>query len=513
MRADLILLNARILALGRRFPAADSVAVAGDRIIGVGPYSEIEALRGSGTKLIDCQGKTITPGFHDAHVHLLSLASRLIGLDLTPSSVSSIAEIQQKIREKAAETPEGAWIRGSGYNEFYLLERRHPTRWDLDQATQRHPVKLTHRTGLACVLNTLALTLAGITHETPDPPGGLIERDETGEPTGVLFGMDHWLEARIPRLDDEELERGMRLSEQFFLSSGITTVQEATAHNDLGRWRFFGRTKKRGCFRPRIVFMVGYESLADLLEQGFYPGFGDGELRLGAVKLVAGMVRGRLEPEPEELNEGVLLVHKAGFQAAIHAVEEEVVEAVTGALEEAQRLFPRAEPRHRVEHCSECPPRLAERLKRIGALVVSHPAFLYYNGDKYLAEVPLSKLPWLYPFRTLWEKGVRLAASSDSPGVPLNPFDSMYSAVTRRTLSGGLLSPEQAITPRQALWMHTSGGAYASFEEGVKGSIEVGKLADLVVLSANPLEVPAEEMKEIKVEKTILAGRVVWERG
>jgi len=511
-KADLLLLNARVLTPEVGILQADSVAVAGGRIIGMGQRSEVENLRGRGTKLLDCQGRTLAPGFQDAHVHLLSLASSLISLDLSPSSVSSISDIQQKVREKASRCPEGTWIRGSGYNEFYLKERRHPNRWDLDKAAQRHPVKLVHRTGLACVLNSLALSLVGITRETPDPPGGLIERDEAGEPTGVLFGMDRYLEDRIPRLKWEDLRRGLKLAEQLLLSLGITAVHEATVHNDLPRWQTFQRMKEEGCFKPRIIFMPGWESLSEFINEGLRPGRGDEELRLGPVKLVMSRTRSVLEPMLEELSQQILFIHRSGFQAAIHAVEEEEVEAAVTALERAQQLFPRPEPRHRLEHCSECPPRLAERLKRVGAVVVSHPAFVYYNGDKYLAEVSRSKLPWLYPFRLLWENGLKLAAGSDSPGVPPDPFSSIYSAVTRRTRSGQLLSPEQAIPIRQAILMHTLGGAYAVFEEGDRGSIAVGKLADLVILSANPLEVPNEDLKRIQVEKTILAGKVVWER-
>ncbi len=511
-KADLILFNARVLTPEVGIPPADSVALAGGRIIGVGQRWEVENLRGRGTRLLDCQGQTLAPGLQDAHMHLLSLASSLISLDLSPSSVSSISDIQKKLQERTLQYPEGTWIRGSGYNEFYLRERRHPNRWDLDKASPHHPVKLVHRTGLACVLNSLALSLVGITRETPDPPGGLIERDETGEPTGILFGMDRYLEGRIPKFSQEDLRRGLKLAEQLFLSLGITSVHEATVHNDLSRWQLFQQMKRSGCFKPRIVFLPGWESLPEFMGEGLHPGSGDEELHLGPVKLVLGQPRGVLEPPPEELNRRILFLHRSGFQAAIHAIEEKEIEAVVKALERAQELFPRSEARHRLEHCSECPPGLARRLKQVGAVVVSHPAFVYYNGDKYLAEVPRPKLPWLYPFRLLWENGLKLAAGSDSPAVPPNPFSSIYSAVTRRTRSGQLLSPEQTISVRRALWMHTLGGAYAAFEEERQGSIVVGKLADLVILSANPLEVSAEELEKIQVEKTILAGKVVWER-
>ncbi|TET13095.1 MAG: hypothetical protein E3J81_09415 [Dehalococcoidia bacterium] len=349
--------------------------------------------------------------------------------------------------------------------------------------------------------------------ETPDPPGGLIDRDlETGEPSGLLFGMDSYInEQVIPPLSEEELRQGVKLANQSFLSSGITSIQDATVTNGFEQWQNLLKLKEGGELVPRICMMFGLHALADLKDKGLPPGYGDSGLRLGAVKITLDETRGQLNPSQEELNEGVLTAHQDGFQVAIHAVEEGTVEAAAVALEYCLHRSPKADHRHRVEHCSVCPSQLLQRLQDVGAVVVTQPAFIYFSGERYLKEVSNTQLPWLYRTRSFLEKGLRPAGSSDCPVVPPDPLVGLCAAVTRKAESGQVLSPEEAVSPEEALRIYTLGGAYASFEERLKGSIETGKLADLVVLSADPTKVAPEEIKEIRVEKTIIGGEVVWE--
>jgi len=511
--ADLVLYNANVLTMDRRRPGAELVAMRAGNIVWVGTNDDRDLFRGR-SKLIDCEGKTVIPGFNDAHIHIMAYASNLLSIDCSPASVPSISDIQEKIRQEVQLTPRGTWIKGTGYNEFYLAEHRHPNRHDLDQAAPYHPVRLTHRSLHACVLNSLGLSLAGISMETPDPPGGLIDRElDTGEPSGLLFGMNSYInEQVIPPLSEEELRRGVKLANLSFLSSGITSVQDATVRNGFDQWQTFLRFKERGELVPRISMMFGLHALADFKERGLYYGYGDRRLRLGAVKFTLDETSGRLNPSQGELNEGVFQAHRAGFQVAIHAVEEGTVEAAAIALEHCLLRASKDNRRHRLEHCSVCPPPLLRRLKAIRAVVVTQPAFIYYSGERYLSDVPDTQLPWLYRTRSFLKSGLKPAASSDCPVVPCNPLVGVYAAVTRRVESGQALSPKEAISPEEALMMYTLAGAYASFEERLKGSIEVGKLADMVVLSADPTVVSPEELKEIRVEKTIIGGEVVWER-
>src|SRR4030042_4636326 len=318
--ADLVLYNANVLTMNRRQPRAELVAVRDGKIIHVGKNATLDRFRGR-SKTINCEGRTVVPGFNDAHIHVLSYASNLLGVDCSPATVKSISDIQDKLRQEAQRIPPGTWIKGSGDNEFYLAERRHPPRRDLHQAAPRHPVKLAHRSMHACVLNSLALSLAGISIETTDPPGGLIDRElETGEPSGLLYGMNsHINEKIIPPLSDAELSRGVKLANEKFLSFGITSLQDATVRNGYAQWQFFRKLKERGGFAPRVSMMFGFDALPDFKKRGSCFGYGDNELRLGAVEIATDETRGYLNPPQQDLTQLVLQARQAGFQVAIQA--------------------------------------------------------------------------------------------------------------------------------------------------------------------------------------------------
>jgi hypothetical protein len=506
MSADLILKNANVITMDPECPRAKLVAIRGDKILAVGGGEMLGGVRGAKTRVIDCQGRTLVPGFNDAHCHLFSLIRSLCGLDLSPSSVSSIAEIKAVLRRHARNLPPGGWISGSAYNEFYLAEKRHPDRRDLDEASPDHPVILTHRSLHACVLNSLALSLAGITRETPEPAGALIEREESGEPSGLLFEMVGYLREKVvPPLSDDELAEGMAKASEHYLSLGITSLQEASVTNNLARWQTLKRFKDSGRLKSRVFMMFGLDALSQFQEANLNFGAGDSHLRLGGVKLMVGEAT-RLP----ELKQQAFLAHKAGFPLAIHCVEPGTVEAAITVLEYLNNELPRPERRQRLEHCSECPPPLLERLIKLGAMVVTQPPFLYYSGERYLATIPPARLRWLYRLRSFLDGGLVVAGSSDSPVVPDNPIVGIYGAVTRRAQSGQELSPEEAVSAEQALEMYTINAACASSEERLKGSITPGKLADIVVLSADPLQSPPEQIKDIRVEMTLINGRVVW---
>ncbi|MDP2954023.1 MAG: amidohydrolase family protein, partial [Chloroflexota bacterium] len=246
---------------------------------------------------------------------------------------------------------------------------------------------------------------------------------------------------------------------------------------------------------------------------GYAFGSGDEDLRLGAVKIVLEETTGSLTPSREVLREQIVQAHRAGFQVALHAVEETTLEAAVEALEHALGRYPRRDHRHRIEHGSVCPPPLLRRLRALKVVVVTQPSFLYYSGERYRAEVPPYQQPWLYRVKSFHRAGLRPAASSDAPVVPPNPVMGLYAAVTRKSQEGVALLPEEAISPQGALEMYTRNAAYAAFEERAKGSLVAGKLADLVLLNHDPTAVSPDEIKDIRVEKTILGGRVFSEAG
>jgi len=513
MLADLVLTNANIITINPAQPKAELVAVRGNRIWRVGGNDQMGGVRGAKTKVIDCQGKTVVPGFNDAHCHILGFIQKLSSIDLSPPLIKSIADIKAAVRKRVQNVPTGGWITATGYNEFYLAEKRHPNRRDLDEAAPEHPVMLTHRSRHACVLNSLALSLAGITKETPEPPGAIIDRElDSGEPSGLFFEMLSYVRQRVwPLLSDEEMAESMALADQHYLSVGITSLQEASVSNDYARWQTLKRFKDSCRLASRVSMMFDFDALPQFQERGLKFGSGDERLRLGGVKIVLNETTGRLQPPQEELNRQALSAHRAGFQLAIHCIEPGTVAAAITALEYVAGQSSLAGRRHRLEHVSECPPELLERLVELKAMVVTQPPFIYYSGERYLATVPPERQEWLYRIRSFLDSGLVVAGSSDSPVVPDNPLLGIYAAVTRRAKSGQQLLPHEGISPQQALAMYTTNAACASFEENIKGAIAPGRLADMVILSADPLKSPPEEIKDTKVEMTIIDGKVVWQ--
>ncbi len=511
--ADLILKNAIVITVDPSRPRAGMVAVKGDKILLVADNDSLESVTGPGTKVIDCGGKTLVPGFNDAHCHVFSFLRTLLNIDLSPAAVSSIEDIKAAVRRAAENTPPGEWITGIGYNDFQLVEKRHPTRREIDEVAPDHPVVLSHRSLHACVLNSMALSLAGIGNETGEPPGTHIDRDkETGELTGLLLEMLGYIrETVMPDISEVELTRGMTLANRYYLSRGITSVQDATYVSNYKRWRNYRKYIDDGILKTRVTMMCGIETSKELRENGLKFGSGDSRLRLGGIKIVPSMMGGKLHPPQEELERHVIEARQAGFQVAIHAIQDKMVEAVIDTFERAKTGMPQADMRHRIEHCSECPPELQERLKKLRPVIVTQPPFVHYSGDRYATMVPEEKLPCLYAFKSLIDTGSVVAAGSDSPIVPDSPLTGMYGAVTRLTDTGQQLNSKECISAGQALAMYTINAAYASFEENIKGSITEGKLADMVLLSDNPLTVPPDKLMDIKVEMTIIGGEVVWE--
>jgi predicted amidohydrolase YtcJ len=293
---------------------------------------------------------------------------------------------------------------------------------------------------------------------------------------------------------------------------GITSVQDASSHNGIEQWKMLHRWKEKGFLKPRVTMMLGTESFSAYREKDFETQLDKSQLRLGGVKIILDETTGRLHPSQSELNEMVLRIHQAGFQACLHAVEEKAVEAACSAIEYALKKLPKSDHRHRIEHCSVCPPSLAKKLASLGVIVVTQPSFIYYSGERYLRTVPAEELKQLYPIRTLLKAGVSVAASSDCPIAPANPLMGIYAATSRMTETGETVLPNERITTEEGIRMYGETAARATFNEDMKGSISPGRLADLVVLSDDPTKAPLDEIKDIKVEMTILNGEVVWEK-
>ncbi len=512
-KATLILRNAQVLTMEMFRPRASLVAIKGDRISWVGSEADLDMLVGPGTRTIDCQDKAITPGFFDAHLHLFSLASARVSVDCSPERVGSIADIKRAIQRKAAGLPAGAWVRAAGYNQFYLAEKRHPTRFDLDEAAPAHPVKLMHRSGHVCVLNTLALQKADLLDRHP-ALAGQIERDpQTSEPTGVLYEMEAYLSRALGYiLSEAEVRDGLRQVGQRLLELGVTSVEDTTPINALAQFETLQQMVASGVRLPRIAKMFGADALPELRRHGLMFGSDAGGVTIGAIKLMLDENSGRMFPPPDMVKAMALEAHQAGFQVAFHAMEEPDIAVSVEALHFALDQSPTMHHRHRLEHCAVCPPDLLAQVKRLMPVIVTQPGFVYQHGERYQATVPADQQPWLYQARAFLDGGLIVAAGSDAPFGPEDPMKSLYGAVTRRTAVGTFLGPGEALSVEEALALHTSKAAYACFQEANRGSIAPGKLADLALLSGDPTAIPAESLKDLRVDLTVLGGQVVWDR-
>ena len=504
---NLILHNANVITLDPSAPCGGGVVCDGGFITSLDERDVARALASGEYEDVDCGGRTVLPGFIDAHVHFLAYASSLTAVDCSPNTVSSIQELVSALRQRSLQTPEGEWVRGAGYDEFRLKEHRHPTRCDIDTLVPDYPVKLGHRSGHGTVLNSRAMQLANITIETPEPLAGYINRDvTTGEPTGLFIDLDDWLDDRLgPQPRGDEIAPAAREAARVFLSNGITSFHDASPCNSLKRWEFFQSLVSGQEPFPRATIMPGFHHLREFVESGLMFGAGDDRLRVGQCKIILSQSSGVLNPSPKELREMVMEAASLGFPVAIHAVEEAEVEAAVSAIESA--LAPGL--RHRIEHASVCPPSLIARMKEAKITVVTQPGFIYHSGDRYLEQLSEGDIANLYPIKGWLNAGLSVAASSDAPVIPPEPLVGIQAAVQRQARTGEAVSPQQRIPASQAVGLYGSVPAQVSGMGGRVGVIKKGALADFALLDRDPTQAPPEEIDQTGVWRTVLGGRVV----
>lgn len=521
MQADLVLTNANVLTMNPSKPHAQAIAIQDDKIIEVGTNKEIKPYIGKNTKIINLEEKTVVPGFIDTHAHITGYGKSLRQINLR--GVSSIKEMQKKLKSRAQETPKGQWILGRGWDQDQLIEKRYPTRWDLDKFSPNNPVILTRVCGHLCVANSQALELAGIAKETTSPPAGQIDKDpKTGEPTGILRenAMNLVWEVK-PEPSEEELIEACILACQKAVEAGLTSVHWLISSPT--EIRVIQKLRQQNKLPLRVYIMVSVKLLDHLIDLGLHTGFGDNRIRIGSVKIFSdGSLGARtaalFQPyhdEPtrkgimlytqEKLNTLVMKAHRAGFQLAIHAIGDRAIDMTLTALENALEEAPKKNHRHRIEHASVLNRKLIQRMKRLKVIASVQPHFVV--SDFWVADrVGPTRARWVYPFKTLVQEGVLTTGSSDCPVEPIDPLLGVWAAVAREAF------PEERISVDDALRLYTVNAAYASFEEDVKGSIDVGKLADLVVLSREPHEISPNEIRDVEVEMTIVGGKVVYIR-
>jgi len=533
-KADIVFLNGTVITVDSKDRICQGAAVVGNKILAVGTSGEMKALAGPDTQIIDLKGRSLVPGFIDAHCHAGSYGPVKFNIVCSAEVIPSIEELKKEIRKRAASTPKGGWIIGRGYDNTKLKENRHPTRWDFDEAAPEHKVFILRTCGHLGVVNSLALKEFGIQKGTPDPHGGRIDRDPAGEPTGLLYeqALVSVRMATQPGYDD--LLRGLKILNEDFLRYGITSATDASGRNP-DEIRAFQKAVAEGWLKVRIYFQVRTSGPTiqlgeHYLQSGLVTGYGNEKLRLGSFKLMldgaggggsAAMRQaypgkpsdyGILHQTQEELDELVLKGQKAGYQIGVHAIGDRAVEMVLKSYAKAMKAFPRKECRHRIEHCGFLDGPLMEQMREMGVVAALGLPFLYELGDSYITVFGQDRLQCVYPLRSLIERGIVAGLSSDAPVIDPNPLTGIYFAVTRKTPTGQTIAPHEAVSVLQAIRAYTMSGAYATFEEQIKGSLEPGKLADLVILSEDILKTSPEKILSIKADLTMVDGKAVYER-
>jgi len=529
--ADLVVVNARVRTLDAARPAAEGLAVYGRRITAVGTNAEVRALAGPKTRVVDAKGALVLPGFNDAHVHFLSGGFQLSSVDLRDAPTPQ--EFAERIRRFAERLPKGRWITGGDWDHERWAGAPLPTKELIDAFTPDRAVFVSRLDGHMALANSYALKLAGVTRETPDPPGGLVVRDpKTGEPTGVLkdAAMSYvWKVA--PESSFEEKLEAARAATSHAASLGVTSVQDMSAGDDVGVYQTL---LERGELKTRVYAVSPLPDWQRLSRVGVRRAFGGDMLRIGGLKgfsdgslgsttalffepyldapSTSGLGSGLAEGEMQKFVEGA---DRAGLQVLIHAIGDRANDAILTIYEQVEKQNGARDRRFRIEHAQHLRPQDIPRFGRDKVVASMQPYHCIDDGRWAEKRIGRERAKGTYAFRSLLDAGAVLAFGSDWSVAPLDPVLGIYAAATRRTLDGKNPSgwvPEQKITVEEAVRAYTVGSAFAEFAENVKGTITPGKLADLVILDRDIFNIDPAEIEKVKVRMTVMDGRVVYEK-
>jgi len=531
--ADLIITNAYIWTVDKSHPTAEAVAILRDRIAAVGSHAEIEAWRGSATRAIDAAGKLLLPGFNDSHVHFVDGGRDLEAVQL--NDATSAQEFVRRIRERAGKAGKDEWITGGNWDETKWTPAQLPTKEMIDPATPSTPVAVNRYDGHMILVNSVVLKLAGITAQTPDPPGGRIVRDAQGNPTGALkdAAMDAVFKV-IPPLSHEQRTHAIKTALAHAASLGVTSVQHMNP--DYADIAVYSELLDKGDLTSRIYAAPLIPQVEDQVKIGIRHAFGSPFLRIGALKAYAdGSLgsgtayffepfsdqpnnRGILSDEMQSLDvmrNRMMMADAAGLQLCIHAIGDAGISTILDLFSDVAKADGGADRRFRIEHAQHMAAKDFDRFAQLHVIASVQPYHAIDDGRWAEQRIGHDRASRTYAFRTFMDHGVRLAFGTDWSVAPLNPMLSLYAAVTRATLDGKNPQgwfPEQKLTISEAVEAYTMGSAYAEFQDKEKGSISPGKLADMVILSDDIFKIDPTKIRDVKVLKTIVGGKVVLDR-
>ncbi|MEG0383256.1 MAG: amidohydrolase, partial [Solibacillus sp.] len=483
MKASVVFINGEVITVDNNDSVKQAIAISGNKIMAVGSTPEIEHLIDSNTKIIDLDGKTLMPGIIDAHLHLVLYGVFQLNFSCKDPAIQSIEDVLSSLAERAKTTPKGQWIRAWGYNETLIKEQRYPTLQELDSISTDHPVVITRTCGHIGLVNSYALKLAQIDEHTPNPQGGIIEKDSSGRLTGRLIEGSYMQFNEVARYTPEELEQAMQIAQQHFFENGITSVHEAGTF-DQESFRLMQQASNRGDLKIRIYAVIGAindckEFTTNVMKSGVVTGTGNDFFKVGPAKLFTdgsstgptiatreGYTsdpnnNGILYYSEEELYEVLGEAHKLGYQVTVHAQGDKGIEMYLNVIERALKESPRDDHRHRIEHCGVTPPDLQERIKQLQMIPIPNPPFPYEFGEIYIHNYG-ERTDYMYPARDFIDQGIICAAGSDAPVTTVNPFIGLHTAVNREVETGTPFGQQQKTSLLEAIRLYTYNAAYAS---------------------------------------------------
>jgi predicted amidohydrolase YtcJ len=523
---DLILHNGNFWTVDPRAPRAQAVAISDDRFLAVGTNDEILAFATARSRKIDLGKKTVLPGFIDAHSHP-AMSGRL-HLRQVDCDLRSIKAIQSALRERAAKTPPGEWVLGFKYDDTKTAEGRMLTLKDLDDAVPDHPVLVNHRGGHENFVNSPALRAAQVDENTPDPSGGKFDRDSSGHLNGRIIERAEAAFGKVipSTFSREDCREGVKLISKMMTKTGITSVGDALGSpEDLQAYQ---DARDSGDLPMRVYCFIAWRFIDKMIAAGVRTGLGDEWVRIGGMKQVAdGAISGRtarlsqpyigspndygtFSASEEELYEYGRKAHAAGWQLGTHANGDVAIERVLNVYERLNREIPRKDPRFRIEHCTLVNDSIIQRMKALNIIPTPFSTYVYYHGEK-MQYYGKERLEHMFALRTFLDAGLHPTQASDYPPGEFVPMMALQSEVTRTDMKGNVWGASQKISVEEAIRVGTINGAYASYEEKLKGSIEPGKLADLVVLGRDPFREDPSTLVTIPVERTMTGGKWVYE--